>query len=402
MSEVRRILHVDCDAYFVQVARLEDPDGAGREELLLVGGSPDERGVVTSASYACRKFGVRSGMPMSRAMRLCPRAVRVPVPRAACSRRSKEVRRVLARFAPVVAPASIDECYLDVSGTEALYDHAPLSALADRIRRAVLDETRIHVSVGGGTSRFVAKLAVGRAKPAGVHIVSPGDEGAFLRTFSLADLPGVGPKLTERLARLGLRTVPDALPLERKTMCDWLGETTGGWLHDRIRGIDPTPVEPPGQAKSMSREETFPRDISGDAPLDAELVRLASRATADLRRSGLRARTVTVKLRDADFTTRQASHTLPRPVESDAAVLRLARELLARLRAARRTPVRLLGVTLSQLSTDDGPAQLSLLPEEAEEASPETERDRALSRTLDAVRARFGEESVRPGKMLGE
>ncbi|HET9982567.1 MAG TPA: DNA polymerase IV [Longimicrobiales bacterium] len=396
----RRILLVDCDAYFVQVARLEDPDGAGKVELLLVGGRPDARGVVTSASYACRVFGVRSGMPMAQALRLCPKAERVPVPRAACSRKHREIRAVLDRFAPVVCPASIDEFYLDLSGTEALYRHASLADVAERIRSAVRAETDIDVSVGGGTSRLVAKLAVRRAKPAGVHVVPPGEEAAFVAELPLAALPGVGPKLQERLRRLGMVSVADALRHDRKALCDWLGESTGEWLHDRIHGVDATPVEPPGQAKSVSREETFPKDVNDDAVLDAELLRLAMRAAADLREDGLRARTVTVKLRDGDFTTRQASRTLPRPVETDRAVYRLARELLVRLRAERRVGARLLGVGLSQLTPGDGPAQLALFDDPAA-SSLETERDRALARALDAVRAKFGDGSILPGKIVG-
>jgi DNA polymerase-4 len=391
---------VDCDAFFVQVARLEDPEGAGRVELLLVGGSADARGVVTSASYAARRYGVRSGMPMSQALRLCPAAVRVPVPRGACVRKSRQVRRVLERFAPVVAPASIDEFYLDLTGTEALYGHAPLAEVASRMRSAVREETEIEVSVGGGASRLVAKLAVRRAKPAGVHVVPAGEEGAFLRGFRLRELPGVGPKMEERLARLGLRTVPDVLAHDRRTLCDWLGEATGGWLHDRARGIDPTPVEPEGPAKQLSREETFARDLHHDEALETELLQLVVRAAADLRREGVRARTITVKLRDADFTTRQASRTLAAPVESDRAIFRVSRELLARLRRERRVGARLLGVALSQLAATGAPSQLSFFEEEADEM--ETERDRALARAVDALRQRFGARIILPGRIVGD
>ncbi len=396
---MRRILLVDCDAYFVQVARLEDPEGAGRIELLLVGGSSEHRGVITSAAYACRPFGVRSGMPTARALRLCPAATVVPVPRAACGRRSRDVRRVLERFAPVVLPASIDEFYLDLGGTEALYGGAPLAEVARRIQAAVLAETEIQVSIGGGTSRLVAKLAAGRAKPAGVHVVEPGEEGAFLAELALRDIPGVGPRLEERLARHGLVSVRDALAVDRAALVATLGETTGAWLHDRIRGIDPTPVEPPGGAKSISREETFSRDLDDDAALEAELLALVARAAADLRREALRARTVSVKLRDADFTTRQASRTVPAAIESDRAIYGLARPLLERLRHERRTPSRLLGVHLSQLTSDEGPTQLSLL--EGDDAGAlETEKDRRLARAVDALRERFGDGIIGAGRLL--
>jgi DNA polymerase-4 len=213
-SPLRRILLVDADAFFVAVARQVDPEGAGRAELLIVGGSAESRGVVCSASYAARRFGVRSGMPIRQAVRRCPAALCVPVPRAACARRSREIAAVLARWAPVVQASSIDEWYLDLGGTEALYGE-PLAATARRIRAAVHAATGLGVSIGGGTSKLVAKLAVELGKPGaggdGVHVVAPGEEGTFLRRFTLGELPMVGPKLTERLARLGLRTVDDAL-----------------------------------------------------------------------------------------------------------------------------------------------------------------------------------------------
>ncbi len=395
----RRILLADCDAYFVQVARLEDPEGAGQERYLLVGGSPHSRGVVTSASYECRRFGIRSGMPMARAMRLCPRAVRVGVPRGACSRKHGEIKEVLARFSPVVEPASIDEFYLDLSGTEGVYAGASLGDVATRIRLAVLEETRIQISIGGGTSRLVAKLAVRKAKPAGVHIVAPGQELEFMRTLELAAIPGVGPKLQETLRRLGMVSVPDALQHNRQALCDWLGDGTGRWLYERVRGIDHAPVETGREAKSISHEETFARDIHDDVALETELLKLVVAVCGGLRSDGLRARTITVKLKDSDFRIRQASRTLDAPVQSDRPVFAVARELLTKLRGKRRTGERLIGVALSSLTAAEGPAQLSLLEEERE-APLETERDRALGRTLDDLRRRFGQGIVVPGRIL--
>ena len=395
----RRILLADCDAYFVQVARLEDPDGAGKEKYLLVGGSPEGRGVVTSASYEVRAFGVRSGMPMARALRLCPQAVRVGVPRGACSRKHREIRAVLDRFSPVVEPASIDEFYLDLSGTETLYTGLSLSDVATRMRLAVLEETRINISIGGGTSRLVAKLAVRRAKPAGVHVVDPGSEEAFLRTLELGAIPGVGPKLQERLRRFSLVTVPDLVSHDRKTICDWLGESTGDWLWQRAHGIDDTPVEAGGgPAKSLSHEETFPRDINDDEALKTELLELVVRVAADLRGDGLRARTITVKLKDGDFTIRSASRTLDAPVQSDRPIFGIACQLLAKLRSRRRTGERLLGVALSHLTAAEGPAQLDLM--QAPEASLETARDIALARAIDNARNRFGKGAILPGRIV--
>jgi len=398
MTTGRRVLLADADAFYVAVARLVDPDGAGKARLLIVGGAPDRRGVVTSASYEARAYGVRSAMPMARAVRLCPGAMVVPVPWDACADKGREIGRVLRRFTPAVEQASSDEFYLDLSGTERLYHDEALAATARRIRDAVLAETTMSLSIGGGTSKLVAKLAAGVAKPRpgcrseGVHVVAPGAEAEFMLRFALADLPSVGPRFQERLERLGLRTVRDVVRHDRDTLIRWLGEREGTWLSERARGADAAPVEPDRETKSLSRDETFPTDVDDDAALAARLLALADRATADLRDAGLAARTVTVKLRDADFITRQASHTLPDPVRSDRAVYAVARQLLARLRDARRVPARLLGVALSQLRSADGEGQLSLLEREA--GAIETERDRAISRVIDAVRGKFGPDAL--------
>lgn len=396
----RRILLLDCDAFFVQVARRMDPEGAGRARLLIVGGSSSGRGVVTSASYEARPYGVRSGMPTARALRLCPDATVVPVPRSACTERSRAIRRRLRTLAPVVQAASIDEFYLDLTGTERLFRGESLQASAERIRKDLLEHTGISVSVGGATARMVAKLAAGRAKPAGVHIVPPGGEGAFMEGFELGQIPGVGPKLAESLARRGLRTVPDLLPVSEAWLVRWFGETRGRWLWERARGIDPTPVVDGEERKSISSERTFREDVVDDPALERHLVQLALSVGRQLRKKGLRARTVTLKLRDHDFRTRQASRTVEGAVESDRAIREVATELLSELRARRRVPARLLGVGVSGLREGDAPRQLSLLEETEAAPPPETERDRKLSHLGDALRDRFGDEALRPGRVL--
>lgn len=404
----RRILLADADAFYVSVARLVDPDGAGRTPLLIVGGAPERRGVVTSASYEARAYGVHSAMPMARAMRLCPEALVVPVPWQACAEKSEQIREVLERFAPVVERASSDEFYLDLSGTEQLYEGETLAGTAQRIRAAVLEATELSVSIGGGTSKLVAKLAAGVAKPGpdrprggqGVLVVAPGGEGEFMRRFSLADIPGIGPRFQERLQELGLRAVDDVLRRDHRLLVSQLGEREGEWLHQRVRGIDAAEVESRREPKSISRDETFPQDLDRDQDLLGQLLALVDRATTDLREAGLVARTVTVKLRDADFTTRQAGRTLAEPVLSDRAVYAVARELLTKLRAARRTPARLLGVALSQLLPQAGAVQLALLSPDAAEPL-ETERDRVLARTIDELRQRFGPDAVARGRAPG-
>jgi DNA polymerase-4 len=402
----RRILLADADAFYVAVARLVDPGGAGRTPLLIVGGSAEHRGVVTSASYEARRFGVHSAMPMARAMRLCPQALVVPVPWEACAAKAHEIREVLERFAPVVEQASSDESYLDLTGTEKLYHEESLAHTARRIRAAVHEGTTLWVSVGGGTSKLVAKLAAGVAKPTsdapgpGVHVVAPGEEAAFMRRFALADIPMIGPKSQQRLAQIGWRTVDDVTRLDRAELITRLGEREGVWLWERVRGIDSSPVAAWADPKSISRDNTFPTDLDADDDLLRELLALVDRATTDLRADGLVAHTITVRLRDADFTTRQASRTLPAPVLTDAAVYAVARTLLAKLRNARHVPARLIGVALSQLERPGAEAQLALLETERS-TGPETERDRTLARAIDAVRERFGPDALGRARTQG-
>ena len=401
----RRVLLADADAFFVAVARMVDPDGAGREPLLIVGGTRESRGVVCSASYEVRKYGVRSAMPIARALRLCPRAMCVPVPGRACGQKSREIRAVLERFAPMVQGASIDEWYLDLGGTEALYANEPLAVTAARIRDRVTAETSLSVSIGGGTSKLVAKLAVERAKPkpgtgaTGVYVVDAGDEARFLETLDLADIPFIGPRFQERLGKLGMRRVPDVLQYDVATLAQWIGRREAEWLYDRVRGIDHSDVEAHGDAKSISRDETFGADIDDDSELERELLALITRAARDLRGDALTARTITVKIRDYDFKTRQASRTLDAAVISDRILLEVARSLLARLRQSRRVPARLLGVALSSLAVDSAADQLTLF-EHADARLAETERDRTLARTVDRVRARFGDKGILPARLV--
>jgi DNA polymerase-4 len=406
-SAPRRILLADADAFFVAVARMVDPGGAGKAPLLIVGGSAESRGVVCSASYETRRFGVRSAMPIARALRLCPQAMCVPVPRRACLEKSREIRAVLERYAPTVEGASIDEWYLDLGGTESLYRHEPLAETARRIRRAVFDATELSISIGGGTAKLVAKLAVERAKPkpesdaTGVLIIEPGGEAEFLCGFTLAEIPLVGPRFQERLATMGMRTVPDVLQYDLPTLTRWLGAREAAWLYDRVRGIDRAEVEPRLEAKSISRDETFPADIAGDAELERELLALVVRAAGDLRAGGLTARTITVRIRDADFTTRSAARTLERGVISDRVIFAAARRLLRKLRDARRVPARLLGVALTSLAADAGADQLTLFERSAAGPDVETDRDRVLARAIDRVRARFGADGIVPGGLEG-
>jgi DNA polymerase-4 len=395
----RRILLVDCDAFFVQVARLEDPEGAGQAQLLIVGGSATGRGVVTSASYEARAYGVRSAMPTAHALRLCPQATVVGVPRESVARRSREVRAALEELAPVVQAASVDEFYLDLSGTERLFANETLADSAWRIRRTVLEKTSISVSLGGGTRRVIAKLAASRAKPAGVHIVAPGEEQDFLNGLELAELPGIGPSLVEALNKRGLVRVEEALAVQEEWLQRWFGERRGAWLYRRVRGMDSSAVDPSERRKSISAERTFSEDLDTDDHLEHRLLELTTSVGATLRKTELRARTVTVKLRDHDFKTRQHSRTVREPIESNSAISEVAGTLLRELRAERRVPARLIGVGLSGLTSGGDTRQLALFDDPGGEG--ESDRDRNVSRAVDTLSDRFGHGAVVPGRILG-
>ena len=352
--------------------------------------------MVASVSYEARRHGVRSAMPTAQALRLCPGAAVVPMPRAACVRRSREVRRALEELSPVVRPASIDEFYLDLSGTERMLAGESFEDTARRIRETVLARTGISVSAGGGTRRIIAKLATGLAKPAGVHIVPAGEESAFMRRFDLEDIPGIGPAFLAELEGRSLRSVTDVLRVQPDWLERWFGARRGRWLHDRVRGLDGEGTLPVRERKSVSVERTFATDVSDDDELDGTLSRQVNSVARRVRRLGGGARTITVKIRDRDFATRQCSRTLPRPVESDQAILRVARELLpnsapgAGLRASARR-------RRSGFSNEAQAAQLALF-QDAED--PDPDRARRISRVMDLARNRFGDDALGPGRSL--
>jgi DNA polymerase-4 len=394
----RRILLADCDSYFVRCAQLADPEGAGRAELLIVGGRPDGRGVVTSASYAARRYGVHAGMPMARALQLCPRATLAPVPGEMVRRKHVEVRAVLDEFSPVVEAASVDEFYLDLTGTELLYHNEPLEDTARRIQAEVRERTGIVVSVGGASSRILAKMAAGVNKPAGVFVVPPGGERDFMLRWDLADLPGVGPSFAESLRRRGVATVRQALPLDLATLTAWMGPARARWLHAVIRGEGSAEVTPRSPQKSVSHERTFPRDLVDEREIETRLLALATETGASLRKEGLRARTVTVRLRYSDFTDRSASRTLPEPLESDRAIFAVARQLLRQLRERRAGGIRLLGVGVSKLGDDEDAEPLLF----EDPGGIESARDRKLSEVSDRLRARFGKDAVVPARIKAD
>lgn len=388
---------------YVSVARLVDPEGAGKAPLLVVGGRANSRGVVCSASYEARAFGLHAGMPIARAVRLCPAATFVPVPGRACGDAHRRIRKVLDQWAPVVQAASIDEFYLDLSGTERLYRGEPLADTARRLRELVRESTGFTLSIGGGTNRLVAKMAAEQAKPrpgsdgTGVLIVPPGEEAAFLAGRMLAEIPGVGPRFRASLKKRGLVAVRDALRVEQAILRRWFGDGTDRWLYRRIRGHGSDTVDGSPENKSISREQTFFQDLSTDEAIQRSLLRLLTGLAASLRSEGVSTRCVTVKLRDHDFRTRQASRTLREPLSTDRALYGVARDLLASVRSRRRVASRLVGISFSSLTSARGPLQLTFLPPDG--PAEETQRDRRLASAVDAITKKLGDSAIGPARL---
>ncbi|MFQ5458759.1 MAG: DNA polymerase IV, partial [Myxococcota bacterium] len=386
----RIIAHLDMDAFFVEAERLHDPSLRGRP--VVVGGDPDGRGVAAAASYEARRFGVHSAMPLKTVRRLCPQAVFVHHHGARYRAASDAVFDVLRSFVPVVQPVSIDEAYLDLTGTERLYGKADgaVRVLRGRIRA----ETDLPSSAGIGTSKLVTKIASGLAKPDGQRWVPPGSEAAFLAPLPIAAIPGVGRVGGRRLREGGVRTIGDLAARGKARLEAWLGDT-GAWLWECSQGIDDRAVKPPGDPKSVGRETTFSEDRADADYLESTVHHLAGSAAARLRRCGMRARTVTVKFRTADFTTCTRAQTLDGETWLDAKLVPAALGLFRGLfhgEHAGAAKVRLIGVYFSGLSR--GPAQMSLL------AGEDEKKEERLARSVDAIRDKFGKEALVAGKAM--
>jgi DNA polymerase-4 len=342
-DRVRTILHADLDAFYASVEQLDNPELRGRP--VVVGGPPESRGVVAAASYEARAFGVHSAMPMSRALRLCPDAVRVS---ARFDRYGELSRRVMAIFrsvTPLVEPLSLDEAFLDVTERLAFYGGA--EQLARNLKDEVKEATGLVVSIGAGTNKTVAKVASDKGKPDGLVVVSPGDEAAFLAPLPARALWGVGPKTEETMAKAGLRTAGDIARADRARLERLLG-SRGPELQDMARGLDDRAVGGHHERKSVGTETTFARDLPDGPELRDALARLARGVAERLAHHDVRARTVQLKLRYEDFTTitRQASRAEP---TDDPEEIRATAELLLSKTARPEDRFRLLGIQCAGL-----------------------------------------------------
>ena len=379
------ILHVDMDAFYASVEVRRDPELAGRP--VLVGGTGG-RGVVASASYEARAFGVTSAMPMARALRLCPDAVVVSPDFATYNEVSSQLREIFLSVTPLVEPLSLDEAFLDVAGSVRLF--GPPAAIGANLRQRIRDELGLPASVGIGPNKFLAKLLSGKAKPDGLLQVLPDEVEAYLRPLGVRDLWGVGEQTAARLERFGIRTVAEVAELPQATLARIVGAVAANHLSRLSRGDDSRPVVPYEPAKGMSAEETFERDVDDLDVLRRELLRLAEKVARRLRRGNVAARTVVLKLRYANFQTITRSKTLPLPTDE---ATQLHREVCALLDALRleRFRVRLIGLGTSNLVPADASRQLGLLTDD---------RWGVLERAADDARDRFGETAVTRGALL--
>lgn len=381
------ILHVDMDSFYVEVERLRDPGLVGKP--VAVGGS-GPRGVIASASYEARRFGVRSAQPTATARRLCRELVVVSSDHGRYDDVSAEVFAIFRSFTPLVEGLSLDEAFLDVRGLRLHYESAV--AVGEEIRRRIRDDLGLPASVGVAAVKFVAKLASESAKPDGLHHVPVTAQLEFLHGLAASAMWGVGPATQAALAKMGVETVADIASLPESILSTALGPSAGRHLHDLARGIDPRGVVPDIAAKSISVEETYDEDLEGIEVVETALLAHAQRLSGRLRRAGLRARTVNLKVRYPDFTTVGRSLTVPDAIDGARQLFKVSSELLRGLDGLDR-PVRLLGLGASSLEPSGSPTQLGM------------DLDADWDRVEDAiaeVRKRFGEAAIGPARLYGE
>ena len=378
------ILHVDMDAFYASVAERDDPSLRGKAVVVGAGA----RGVVLSANYAARKYGIRAAMPVGRAKRMAPHAVFVTPDHQRYSEVSAKVMEIFDSFTPLVEPISLDEAFLDVTGARKLLGTG--REIAVEIRRQVEASEGITCSVGIAPSKFIAKLASGHCKPNGILEIPADRILNFLHPLPVNAIWGVGPKTAETLERLGLRTVADIANLPRATLIRALGQASGASLYELAWGRDYRDVTPNEPDKSISAAETFAQDIDDPEEILQEFLRLTEKAAARLRENGYYAKTISIKVRFADFSTISRSKTLPLPIDSTHDIYEIAKTLYLALNLD-RARLRLVGISLDNLS-EAAPEQLLLGAREKGWREADTAIDRA--------KLRFGGGSVRPGRLI--
>jgi DNA polymerase-4 len=381
---VERFLHIDMDAFFVEVERKKDPSLRG---LPVVVGGLGRRGVVASASYEARAAGVHSAMPIGEARRLCPRARFVPPDHTSYSEVSHNVFDVFRGFTPLVEGLSVDEAFLDISGLRLHY--ASPAAAGEELRLRIRSEVGLPASVGISAVKFISKLASDAAKPDGLLVVDAGSELAFLHRMPVRSLWGVGEATRASLEALAVATIGDLAAVPERVLVSRLGPSLAHHLSQLANGIDRREVEPGGGAKSISVEETYSDDLESDESIERALLRLCDRLSSRMRRSGYAGHTVNLKIRFGDFETHTRSLTFAEPAETTPAFWEAAQELFTRIDRGGRG-VRLLGIGASGLAAADQPRQLSL----------ESQPRNVAAGVVEDVRERFGDEAVFPASLM--
>ncbi len=382
------ILHADMDAFFASVEVRDRPELHGKPVIVAGGG----RGVVLSATYEARAYGVRSAMPTARALRLCPPAVVVAPRRGAYSAASREIMGIFRAVTPLVEPLSLDEAFLDVSGARRRL--GPPATIAAMIRAQVHERHGITCSVGAAPSKFIAKLASARCKPDGLLVVPAGDVLTFLHPLPVAALWGVGERAAQVLARLGLRTVGDLAQTPVATLRREFGDAVGTHLARLAWARDDRPVTPHTAEKSIGAEETFPEDVTDPRVVRRELLRLSERTARGLRSAGYAARTIVVKLRLASFATITRSHTLPEPTDVARQIHATACALYEAAGLDPRASLRLVGVRAANLVGISAVTGTQLALGDRASGWPEAER------AMDRIAARFGQDAVGPAALV--
>ena len=371
----RWIIHIDMDAFYASVEQRDKPECKNRP--VIVGGLGN-RGVVSTASYEARRFGVHSAMPMVTARRLCPQAVFLPGDHEKYARVSEQIMHILAEFSPAVEPVSVDEAFLDVSGMERLFSGP--AEIAGKIKQRIREELLLTASAGVAPNKFLAKMASDLHKPDGLVVVAPGEEADFLRNLPVGKLWGVGEVSARELESRGIMTIGQLAGAPEALLKGVFGRQAQA-LRELSQGRDDRPIVAEREAKSIGAEETFECDLRSLDGMRAVLMQLSERIGFRLRQGGLAGRTVTLKLRYPSFRTLTRSHTLMEPIQTDEAIYRTAAELLAGQKDV-ETGLRLLGVTVSQLDADR-PVVFNLFEEEEE-------KGRRLSAAMDRMRLKYG------------
>jgi DNA polymerase-4 len=381
----RTILHVDLDAFFAAVEQRDRPELRGKP-VIVGGGGPNDRGVVSAASYEARRFGVHSAMPLRQAGRLCPDGIFLPVDGAKYQAASRDVMAVLRRFTPLVEPISIDEAFLDVTGSRLLFGDG--EKVGRQIKEAIRDEVRLTISVGVASTKLVAKIASDLRKPDGLVVVPPGEEAAFLAPLPISRLWGVGERTAAALRDYGVRTIGELAALDPQVLTRRFGKH-GASLAARARGEDADPVADRADAKSIGHEHTFDVDTADRETIERTLLAMAEGVAGRLRASGVKAGTISVKIRDSTFHTITRQRTLPAPTDLTDPIWETALDLARP--EVRGIRVRLLGVTASNLGSPD---QLPLFGEG-------DDRVRRTVEAADELRRRFGERAVTRARLIG-